>query len=146
MGTFIQDQILGMKWLNALFARGLTAAGIDVQSKLGASVNFFLYDTVKIAVLLCVLIFCISYVQSYFPPERSRRIMGRFRGVTANAIGALLGGVFLTSDDPSSYTEEMKHKYRYYRHLTEADVTLVRTDKGTLIEYFLDGKKKTAVY
>lgn len=61
-------------------------------------------------------------------------------------IGALLGGVFLTSDDPSSYTEEMKHKYRYYRHLTEADVTLVRTDKGTLIEYFLDGKKKTAVY
>ena len=93
MGTFIQDQILGMKWLNALFARGLTAAGIDVQSKLGAGVNFFLYDTVKITALLCVLIFCISYVQSYFPPERSRRIMGRFRGVTANVIGALLGTV-----------------------------------------------------
>ena len=93
MGTFIQDQILGMKWLNALFARGLTAAGINVQSKLGAGVNFFLYDTVKITTLLCVLIFCISYVQSYFPPERSRRIMGRFRGVTANVIGALLGTV-----------------------------------------------------
>jgi len=93
MWKVIQDQVLGMKWLNALIAQGLSAAGIDVQGKFGASVNFFLYDTVKITVLLCALIFSISFVQSYFPPERSRRIMGRFRGLAANVIAALLGTV-----------------------------------------------------
>lgn len=90
---FIQDQVLGMKWLNEVIGRGLAWAGLDTASRWGGSVRFFLYDTVKITVLLCVLIFAISYVQSYFPPERSRRILGRFHGVWANIIGALLGTV-----------------------------------------------------
>lgn len=90
---FIQDQILGMKWLNAVIGRGLTALGVDLGSRLGGSIQFFLYDTIKITVLLCVLIFGISYLQSYFPPERSKRILGRFRGLPANLIAALLGTV-----------------------------------------------------
>lgn len=91
--TFIQDQILGMQWLNAAIGRGLEALGLDLSSRLGGSVQFFLYDVLKITVLLCVLIFCISYIQSYFPPERSRRILGRFHGIGANLIAALLGTV-----------------------------------------------------
>lgn len=90
---FIQDQILGMKWLNAAIGRGLAALGLDLSSRLGGSIQFFLYDTIKITVLLCVLIFVISYIQSYFPPERSKRILGRFRGLPANLIAALLGTV-----------------------------------------------------
>ena len=90
---FIQDQILGMKWLNAVIGRGLTALGVDLGSRLGGGIQFFLYDTIKITVLLCVLIFGISYLQSYFPPERSKRILGRFRGLPANLIAALLGTV-----------------------------------------------------
>lgn len=91
--TFIQDQLLGMKWLNGLIGAGLEALGLDVDGRLGGSVQFFLYDVVKICVLLCVLIFIISYIQSYFPPERSRKILGRFRGIWANIISALLGTV-----------------------------------------------------
>lgn len=91
--TFIQDQLLGMKWLNGLIGAGLEALGLDVDGLLGGSVQFFLYDVVKICVLLCVLIFIISYIQSYFPPERSRKILGRFRGIWANIISALLGTV-----------------------------------------------------
>ena len=91
--TFIQDQILGMQWLNAAIGRGLEALGLDLSGRLGGSVQFFLYDVLKITVLLCVLIFCISYIQSYFPPERSRRILGRFHGIGANLIAALLGTV-----------------------------------------------------
>ena len=93
MWTFIQNQILGMKWLNALIGRLLTAAGLDVNTRIGGSVQFFLYDVIKITVLLCVLIFLISYIQSFFPPERSRKIMGRFHGIGANIVGALLGTV-----------------------------------------------------
>ena len=93
IGTFLQDQVLGMKWLNAAIGRGLEALGLDLSSRLGASVQFFLYDVLKITILLCVLIFCISYIQSYFPPERSRRILGRFHGIGANLIAALLGTV-----------------------------------------------------
>ncbi len=93
MWTFIQDQILGMKWLNALIGNLLSALGLDTTSRIGGSVQFFLYDVIKITVLLCVLIFLISYIQSFFPPERSRRIMGRFHGIGANIIGALLGTV-----------------------------------------------------
>ena len=93
MWDFIQNQVLGMKWLDALIAQLLTSVGIDVAAPLGGSLEFFLYDVIKITVLLCVLIFLISYIQSYFPPERSRRIMGRFRGIGANAAGALLGTV-----------------------------------------------------
>lgn len=93
IGTFLQDQVLGMKWLNAAIGRGLEALGLDLSSRLGASVQFFLYDVLKITILLCVLIFCISYIQSYFPPERSRKILGRFHGIGANLIAALLGTV-----------------------------------------------------
>lgn len=90
---FVQEQVLGMKWLNGLIGSGLSQLGVDVDSRLGGSLHFFLYDVVKITVLLCVLIFVISYIQSYFPPERSRRILGRFHGVGANIISALLGTV-----------------------------------------------------
>ena len=93
MWAFIQDQILGMKWLNALIGRLLTAVGLDVNTRIGGSVQFFFYDVIKITALLCVLIFLISYIQSFFPPERSRKIMGRFHGVGANIVGALLGTV-----------------------------------------------------
>ena len=90
---FIQDQVLGMKWLNTVIGNGLSALGLDTTSRLGGSIQFFLYDVVKITVLLCVLIFIISYIQSYFPPERSKRILGRFHGILANIIAALLGTV-----------------------------------------------------
>lgn len=90
---FIQDQVLGMKWLNVLIGDLLSLLGLDTASRLGGSVQFFVYDVVKITVLLCFLIFLISYIQSYFPPERSRRILGRFHGIGANIISALLGTV-----------------------------------------------------
>lgn len=90
---FFQDQVLGMKWLNGLIGNALSALGVDVAGRLGGSIQFFLYDVVKITVLLCLLIFAISYVQSYFPPERSKKILGRFRGIRANIIAALLGTV-----------------------------------------------------
>ena len=93
MWTFIQYQILGMKWLNDLIGSILSLLGLDTGTKIGASVQFFIYDTIKITVLLCVLIFLISYIQSFFPPERSRKIMGRFHGIGANIVGALLGTV-----------------------------------------------------
>lgn len=90
---FIQDQILGMKWLNNLIGDGLAAIGLDKYPKAGASIQFFLYDMVKITILLCLLIFMISYIQSYFPPERSKKILGRFHGIWANIVSALLGTV-----------------------------------------------------
>lgn len=88
---FIQDQVLGMKWLNAVIGGSLSAVGLDTASRWGGSIQFFLYDVIKITVLLCILIFMISYIQSYFPPERSKRILGRFHGIGANMIAALLG-------------------------------------------------------
>lgn len=90
---FVQDQVLGMKWLNEWIGGGLSVLGLDVGTQVGGSVRFFLYDVVKITVLLCFLIFVISYIQSYFPPERSKQILGRFHGVGANIISALLGTV-----------------------------------------------------
>lgn len=90
---FVQDQLLGMKWLNEVIGSGLSALGLDLNGRLGGSVQFFLYDVIKITVLLCVLIFVISYIQSYFPPERSKKILGRFHGIGANIISALLGTV-----------------------------------------------------
>lgn len=91
--NFIQNQVLGMKWLNELVGFALSALGLDVTGRIGGSIQFFIYDVLKITVLLCVLIFVISYIQSYFPPERSRQILGRFRGIWANIIAALLGTV-----------------------------------------------------
>lgn len=90
---FIQDQILGMKWLNELIGHFISVLGLDVNTRLGGSIQFFLYDVIKITVLLCLLIFIISYIQSYFPPERSRKILGKFHGVGANIVSALLGTV-----------------------------------------------------
>ena len=90
---FIQNQILGLKWLNVLIGNGLAAMGLDTSGRLGGGVLFFLYDVIKITFLLCLLIFIISYIQSYFPPERSKRILGRFHGIGANSIAALLGTV-----------------------------------------------------
>ena len=91
--NFFMTQVLGMKWLNDLIAKLLSLTGLDMTSRLGGSIQFFLYDTIKITVLLCVLIFIISYIQSYFPPEKSKIIMGRFHGIWANCIAALLGTV-----------------------------------------------------
>lgn len=93
MWSFIQDQILGMKWLNELIGEILTNLGFDMTSKLGGSLQFFIYDVIKITILLCVLIFIISYIQSYFPPERSKKILGHFNGLVANIMAALLGTV-----------------------------------------------------
>jgi len=91
--SFFQHQILGMKWLNDLIGSLLTVFGMDISTRLGGSVHFFIYDVIKIVVLLCVLIFGISYIQSYFPPERSKKILGRFHGIGANCAAALLGTV-----------------------------------------------------
>lgn len=92
-GDFIIDQILGMKWLNQWIGHALNAVGINTEGKIGGSLQFFLYDVVKITILLCVLIYLISYIQSYFPPERSKKIMGKFHGIWANIMAALLGTV-----------------------------------------------------
>ena len=91
--NFIQNQVLGMQWLKELIGNGLTEAGLDVTSRLGGSIQFFIYDILKITILLCLLIFVISYIQSYFPPERSKKILGRFHGIGANMAAALLGTV-----------------------------------------------------
>lgn len=90
---FFQDQVLGMRWLNEVIGNSLSALGLDIGSRWGASIRFFIYDVIKIMVLLGFLIFIISYIQSYFPPERTKRILGRFHGVGANCIAALLGTV-----------------------------------------------------
>ena len=90
---FFQNELLGMKWLNQLIGNLLEACGLSTETRLGGSVQFFIYDTIKIMLLLGVLIFIISYIQSYFPPERTKKILGRFRGIGANMIAALLGTV-----------------------------------------------------
>lgn len=91
--NFFQNEILGMAWLNRLIGRLVAALGLEPAGKLGSSVQFFIYDTLKIMALLGILIFIISYIQSYFPPERTRKILGRFHGIGANIIAALLGTV-----------------------------------------------------
>ena len=93
MWTFIQEQILGMKWLNVLIGNLLNTLGLDTTEKIGGTIQFFIYDVIKIVVLLCTLIFIISYIQSYFPPERTKKILGKFHGTLANIIAALLGTV-----------------------------------------------------
>lgn len=90
---FFQNEILGMQWLNRFIGSLLDTCGLDTTGKIGGSVQFFLYDTIKIMVLLGVLILLISYIQSYFPPERTKKILGRFHGIGANVIAALLGTV-----------------------------------------------------
>lgn len=93
MMDFIQKEILGMNWLNRLVGNILSRMGVDITSPVGGSLQFFFYDVIKITILLCTLIFVISYIQSYFPPERSKKILGKFKGIWANTISALLGTV-----------------------------------------------------
>lgn len=90
---FFQNQILGMRWLHSSIGKLLTSLGLSIESRLGGSIHFFLYDVIKISILLCTLIFVISYIQSYFPPDKSKKILGRFHGLGANCIAALLGTV-----------------------------------------------------
>ena len=90
---FFQNEILGMKWLNRLISGAVEACGLDPAGRAGGSIQFFFYDVIKIMVLLGVLILMISYIQNYFPPERTKRILGRFHGIGANCIAALLGTV-----------------------------------------------------
>ncbi|MBQ1250381.1 MAG: permease [Clostridia bacterium] len=90
---FFQNEVLGMKWLNRLVGRVLDRVGIDPATRMGGSLQFFIYDVIKIMILLGVLIFCISYIQSFFPPQRTKKILGRFRGFWANCLGALLGTI-----------------------------------------------------
>jgi len=90
---FFQKEVLGMQWLNGLMGSIVEAVGLDTAGRFGGSVHFFLYDVIKIMVLLTCLIFIISYIQSYFPPERTKRILGRFHGIGANCVAALLGTV-----------------------------------------------------
>ncbi len=93
MWSFIQDEILGMRWLNRLIGKLVELVGLDPTSRIGGSVQFFLYDMIKIMVLLGFLILVISYIQSYFPPERTKKILGRIHGIGANIVAALLGTV-----------------------------------------------------
>lgn len=93
IGSFIQNEILGMKWLNLLIGSFLESIGFDLSSRIGGSIQFFIYDVIKIMVLLGVLILIISYIQSYFPPERTKKILGRFQGIWANILAAILGTV-----------------------------------------------------
>mgnify|MGYP000981595538 FL=1 len=90
---FVQNQLLGMKWLSDLIGNGLAAFGLDISNRWIESIQFFVYDVIKISFLLCFLIYIISYIQSYFPPERSKKILGRFHGIGANSVAALLGTV-----------------------------------------------------
>ena len=93
MWEFIQDQLFGMKWLNDIIGFLLSSFGVNTESEVVSAIRFFLYDVIKIVLLLCILVFVISFIQSYFPPERSKKIMGRFHGIGANIVGALLGTV-----------------------------------------------------
>lgn len=93
VGAFVLEQLLKMQWLSTLFENLLVLFGVEVSTPIGASLHFFLYDTVKIVILLTMMIFAIGYVQTYFPPERSRKIMGRFKSLPGNIVGALLGTV-----------------------------------------------------
>lgn len=91
--SFFEDQLLKMLWLDNLVKKGLTPLGIDANSRIGGSIQFFIYDTIKIIILLSILIFVISYIQSFFPPERTKKILGNFKGIKANILSALLGTV-----------------------------------------------------
>lgn len=91
---FISKQVLGMSWLNEIVGQLLVQFfGIDLSSRLGGSLQFFIYDSIKILTLLVVLVFIVAYIQSYFPPERAKKILGRFNGLGGSLIAALLGVV-----------------------------------------------------
>lgn len=92
--SFINDTFFKMTWLNDLMGYIVSNIfGLDLKAPLGASLQFFMFDTIKIFILLSILIFTVSYIQSYFPPERTRKIIGRYKGISANILGALLGTI-----------------------------------------------------
>ncbi|MBQ9969082.1 MAG: permease [Oscillospiraceae bacterium] len=93
MWNFIEKQLLGMQWLKQAVFHLISLTGMDMESRVADSLVFFIYDVIKIFILLSVLIFAVSYLQSYFPPERTKKILGRFKGISANLMGALLGTV-----------------------------------------------------
>lgn len=93
MWSFIENQILGMKWLSVVIGELLKYFGLNINTRIGGSLQFFIYDVIKITVLLCFLIFVISYIQSHFPPERTKKILSRFHGIVANILASLLGTV-----------------------------------------------------
>lgn len=90
---FIQNQLLGMRWLNDLIGKLFQVLGLNLSSKVWSSVQFFIYDTIKISILLMFLIFIISYIQTYFPPERTKQILSKYNGIGGNILSALLGTV-----------------------------------------------------
>ncbi len=91
---WLNNQLLKMDWLYGGVQKLVeNVFGLDMNSQLGGSIHFFIYDVIKIFILLSFLIFSISYVQSFFPPERTRKILGRFKGLTANILAALLGTI-----------------------------------------------------
>lgn len=91
---WLNDQLLKMTWLSELVKKLVeNVFGLSINERLGGSIHFFIYDTVKIFILLSVLIFIISYIQSYFPPERTRKILGNIKGIKGNILGALLGTI-----------------------------------------------------
>ncbi|WP_312353465.1 permease, partial [Aminipila sp.] len=90
---FFQNQILGMRWLYEIINNVLTNVGFDINSKLGSSLQFFIFNVVKIFILLSVLLFIVSYIQSFFPPERTKKILSHFQGIWANILSALLGTI-----------------------------------------------------
>lgn len=91
---WLNNQLLKMEWLSNLIKLLVeNVFGLSTQERIGGSIHFFIYDVIKIFILLSVLIFVISYIQSYFPPERTKKILGRFNGISGNILGALLGTV-----------------------------------------------------
>jgi len=91
---FINNQLLKMEWLSNLVEKFVVEVlNLEISSRFGASIHFFIYDSIKIFILLSLLIFLVSYIQSYFPPERTKKILGRFQGVIANTLAALLGTI-----------------------------------------------------
>ena len=91
---WLNDQLLKMNWLSNLVKKLVeNVFGLSINERLGGSIHFFIYDTVKIFILLSVLIFIISYIQSYFPPERTRKILVNIKGIKGNILGALLGTI-----------------------------------------------------
>ena len=117
LGNFITDQILGMQWLNALLGMAFTGMFGEefMATRWGGAIQFFIYDTIKIIILLCLLIFLISYIQSYFPPERTKKILGKFHGIGANAVGALLGTVTPFCSCSSRHIERRNFQFSYFK-------------------------------
>ncbi len=91
--NFISDNIIGLKWINSLVGSLLELIGVDLSTTMGSALQFFIYDVIKIVMLLCILIFLISYIQSFFPPERTKKMLSKFKGIKGNIMGALLGTI-----------------------------------------------------